>query len=404
MKFVFLLMVLTPSLVAQTTFGAQQTLTTTADRVRSVYATDLDGDGDADVLSASAWDDKIAWYRNLGGGNFASPQTITTSADWAWTVYAEDLDGDGDADVLSASQFDNKIAWYENLGGGAFGPQVTITTNAATAVYVHATDLDGDNDADVLSASWFDNKIAWYQNLGGGAFGPQQVISTNLINAQCVRGVDLDGDGDADVISASTGDDKIAWYENLGGGTFGPQQIISISADGAVSTYAADLDGDGDNDVLSASLLDDRVAWYENGAVATPPCPIGACLDLIGSASIGNSLSLLLQSPSANAPCYVLADTQTANIPLGTVGATTYYSHLALSPALLPLADPAGIFGQSLTNPVTDASGSWAVTLSVPADPALSGMTFYGEAWVEDGSLLPAGLFWQSNLLTLTIQ
>jgi hypothetical protein len=31
----------------------------------SVFATDLDGDGDADVLSASFNDDKIAWYENL---------------------------------------------------------------------------------------------------------------------------------------------------------------------------------------------------------------------------------------------------------------------------------------------------------------------------------------------------
>ncbi len=29
---------------------------------RSVFAADLDGDGDRDVLSASAFDDKIAWY------------------------------------------------------------------------------------------------------------------------------------------------------------------------------------------------------------------------------------------------------------------------------------------------------------------------------------------------------
>ena len=92
----------------------------------SVFATDLDGDGDQDVLSASDVDDKIAWYENLGGGAFGPQQVITTSADGAYSVFATDLDGDGDADVLSASYFDSKIAWYENLGSG------TSTTSTAT--------------------------------------------------------------------------------------------------------------------------------------------------------------------------------------------------------------------------------------------------------------------------------
>ncbi len=35
------------------------------------------------------------------------------------SVYAQDLDGDGDMDVLSASHIDDKIAWYENDGSGA---------------------------------------------------------------------------------------------------------------------------------------------------------------------------------------------------------------------------------------------------------------------------------------------
>jgi hypothetical protein len=56
-------------LVAQQ-FGGQEVITTSADGAYSVYATDLDGDGDADVLSASVDDDKIAWYENLGGGTF----------------------------------------------------------------------------------------------------------------------------------------------------------------------------------------------------------------------------------------------------------------------------------------------------------------------------------------------
>jgi hypothetical protein len=37
------------------------------------------------------------------------------SADGTSSVYAVDIDGDGDMDVLSASWYDDKIAWYENL-------------------------------------------------------------------------------------------------------------------------------------------------------------------------------------------------------------------------------------------------------------------------------------------------
>ena len=46
--------------------------------------------------------------------DFGPQQVITTAANGAYSVYAVDLDGDGDADVLSASILDDKIAWYEN--------------------------------------------------------------------------------------------------------------------------------------------------------------------------------------------------------------------------------------------------------------------------------------------------
>ena len=55
--------------------------------------------GDMDVLSASYRDDTIAWYENNGSGIFTK-LIITDDADGAYSVYAEDLDGDGDMDVL----------------------------------------------------------------------------------------------------------------------------------------------------------------------------------------------------------------------------------------------------------------------------------------------------------------
>ena len=134
-------------------FSGQNVIMIDANGAHSVHASDLDGDGDADVLSASSGDDKIAWYENLGGGSFSEQRVISTAADGACSVHASDLDGDGDADVLSASNGDDKIAWYENLGGGTFSEQRVISTAADGAYSVHASDLDGDGDADVLSAS-----------------------------------------------------------------------------------------------------------------------------------------------------------------------------------------------------------------------------------------------------------
>ena len=129
-----------PALLGQSSgFGPQQAITTAADGAISVYAADLDGDGDMDVLSASEYDDKVAWYANECQGNFGGQQVIMTNVDFVWSVYATDLDGDGDIDVLSASIGDNKIAWCANDGSGNFGPQQVITTAADGATCVYAT-------------------------------------------------------------------------------------------------------------------------------------------------------------------------------------------------------------------------------------------------------------------------
>lgn len=234
------------------------------DQPVSVFASDLDEDGDLDVLSASNRDDKIAWYENLDSAEFSDQNVISTSAEGARSIFAADLDGDSDKDVLSASTRDDKIAWYENLDSGGFSATNVVSTNANGAVSVVAADLDGDSDKDVLSASVNDNKIAWYENTGGGSFSSQNIISTRADDATSAFAADLDGDSDIDVLSASSGDNKIAWYENAGGGSFSSQNIISTAAEDARSVFAADLDGDTDIDVLSASSGDDKIAWYEN--------------------------------------------------------------------------------------------------------------------------------------------
>ncbi|WP_431109263.1 T9SS type A sorting domain-containing protein [Winogradskyella poriferorum] len=249
-------------------FNLQRTIVTNASENNyigvnnSIYSGDIDGDGDEDVLFSTV--NKIVWYENIDGqGNFGLSQNISVLG--GYSIYIEDLDNDGDLDILSGAS--SSVDWYENTDGqGTFGTQQIISNEVDYAFSVYPEDIDGDGDMDVLSASRNDNKIAWYENTDGqGTFGPQQIISNEVDYAFSVYSEDIDGDGDMDVLSASRNDNKIAWYENTDGqGTFGVQQIISISAIGATSINVNDVDNDGDMDVISASISDDKIAWYEN--------------------------------------------------------------------------------------------------------------------------------------------
>ncbi len=177
-----------------------------------------------------------------GGDVPFTEHVISTTAGGAFSVFATDMNGDGNTDVLSASPMDNKIAWYESDGGSppSFTERV-ISTAAAGVFSVFATDLDGDGDIDVLSASPNDNKVAWYESDGGSPpTFTERVISTAAAGAWSVFATDVDRDGDIDVLSASGSDDKIAWYENT---------------TRRCDDCPADFDGDGDVDAADLAVL-----------------------------------------------------------------------------------------------------------------------------------------------------
>ena len=238
------------------TFTSHAVSVSAAD-AKSVFAADIDSDGDMDVLSASRPDNTIAWYEN-DGNEYFTPHTISASASRAESVFAVDLDGDGDMDVLSAS-YGGEIAWYDNDGYERFDGR-TISTSALGADVVLAADMDCDGDMDVLFSSRHDNTIAWCENDGNQDFSVH-VISESGDYVRSVTAVDVDGDRDIDVC-ASGPSGKLAWYENDGQQSF-TIHTISVSDNSTQSVFAADVDRDGDMDLLSVSF-GGTIAWFEN--------------------------------------------------------------------------------------------------------------------------------------------
>ncbi|MCH7700152.1 MAG: VCBS repeat-containing protein [Planctomycetes bacterium] len=248
---------------------------------RDVYAADLDGDGDIDILFASSvpGNHKIGWYQSNGGlpVTFTGEIVISTTALDVTSVFAADVDGDGNTDVLSASPGDHKIAWYKN-DGALFPPTFTeqvISTNALGARSVFAADLDGDGDIDVLSASDIDSKLAWYENDGESPPSfTERVIATDIIpfGPRSLFATDLDGDGDIDVLTASLGTAAApgtAWYENDGESSPNFTKRV-ITSTRAISVYAADMDRDGHIDILSGSNSLGGIKWHENDGDSPP--------------------------------------------------------------------------------------------------------------------------------------
>ena len=318
---------------ASADFGPQRIITSSATEVIDAFPADMDGDGDIDVLAAKPGSPfgggSIVIYRNNGNGSFTelNNRFPGSSAALVSNVVGSDLDNDGDIDVVVGSSgfssggvrvyrnngnlsftrtFDNgnapglwdihladlngdnrpeimfslggsfdQIGVYVNSGNlSSWGNLIPVKSGTNTGDEprsIHAADIDGDGDVDVMSVNYLSNQLSYYPNSRIG--GPQQV--RHVTSASQTRGPrnlrtgDINGDGVLDMISTSVLDGKVAWYRGTGRGNFASQQIIhryqtGANEQGPRGLDVVDMDGDGDLDVLSTSEVGSSVCFHEN--------------------------------------------------------------------------------------------------------------------------------------------
>ena len=185
----------------------------------NVYVFDIDGDGDIDAL-IDYYQEPNKVYENDGNGVFLdSGQVYPENASFS------DLDRDGDTDILECDAVGSGYRTWINDGHGEFTEHAFLADPSLVNGSVGFGDLDGDSDIDavVTNGNWdvsYPTKMLL--NDGTGVFTASATLLTDTHWGEVCIG-DLNNDGHNDIVLTSyqklyqlyvsNGDGSYIWSE-----------------------------------------------------------------------------------------------------------------------------------------------------------------------------------------------
>ena len=232
----------------------------------SVLAQDFDGDGDPDLMVAefrgANWQEgqpevpAIAYLRNLGQGRFDDPVRYEVAGK-PYTLFARDLDGDADPDVLVIFGESSSVGVLRNRGDGSFDAPTYFSVGSSPFSRVRdiTADLDGDQDLDVVTSNNGSDDLSILLNRGDGSFEPQSRVE--VARPYYFVFADVDADGDVDIVLDTyntqeyTQPGSLVVLKNDGHGAFPDRQSYQLGQ-WMQELAASDLDGDQDVDIVVA--------------------------------------------------------------------------------------------------------------------------------------------------------
>lgn len=222
------------------------------DALEFLAATDIDGDGDPDLLTTSRFFSPLRLFENDGSGHLHARRSYYLPETTALAL--ADLDGDGFEDAVTGR---TGSLWLLRGAGlrGFEGPRAFDVDSYPWSV--ECADFDGDEQLDVAVS--VDEGIRVLRGYRGG--GLREV---GLIPAPGIRHItatDFDGDGRVDLAGARKGS-WVAFRNDVTG--FGRERVIVLDRD---ATRAAIDDFDDDGDLDAAVLLSPRSDEIPGGVV-----------------------------------------------------------------------------------------------------------------------------------------
>jgi hypothetical protein len=219
---------------------------------------DFNGDGIPDVVTANYHGDSVSVLLGNGDGTLQAPRNYATVAGGATSNLAVgDLNGDGFLDVVATNPSGSVSILMGRPDGSlasAIDMQVGIQ-GAGTPFSVAIGDFNGDGKLDMAVADLTSQTINVRLGNGDGTFRAEIAYPEGGQPAYICIADDINLDGILDVVCANRGSDDVSVLLGRGDGTFLPPVISSTGAGtGPYSIAVGDFNLDGVPDVVTANF------------------------------------------------------------------------------------------------------------------------------------------------------
>jgi hypothetical protein len=225
------------------------TLDAGLDDERWIETADFDGDGLTDVLLTRFTAQTHTVYRSLGDGTFAVLHTAHYSKRGHSSTIAE-LNGDGKPDFVigtTGTGFNSGDINVWLSQGSSYVLSKVFPFNG-TVIALTAGDFDADGDNDLGSLIRASNGGPFYSNDGLGNLTQALFMSVPAFT-QRVQAADMDSDGDADVLAWEDPNRSVGLYSSKGNWTFDAANWYF--AGGESFGDVADMNNDGRLDLIA---------------------------------------------------------------------------------------------------------------------------------------------------------